>query len=179
MSRILLLFFAMLLVGPGLHGAAPSTRDLNHNRRIDPYEDPRRPVSERVADLLAQMTLEEKIGTLLHGSAAPAGGAAGAGYDLAAMEERIARRPVTSFVPRLGLPPRPRARRQDAARDAAGRLPAPAALRRPSPAAAGAPDAAGASRGPVPRPAAPGRGRVSGDLMREYRETGPWPRLAR
>nr|PZN61391.1 MAG: beta-glucosidase [Pseudomonadota bacterium] len=121
MPGLLVLFSAMLLVGRGLHGAAPSTRDLNHNRRIDPYEDPRRPVSERVADLLAQMTLEEKIGTLLHGSAAPAGGAAGAGYDLAAMEERIARRHVTSFVTRLDLPPREFARQNNALQQIAAR----------------------------------------------------------
>ena len=37
-------------------------RDLNGNGRVDPYEDPARPVEERVEDLLAQMTLEEKAG---------------------------------------------------------------------------------------------------------------------
>ena len=39
-------------------------RDRNKNGRLDPYEDPRRPVEERVEDLLAQMTLEEKAGLL-------------------------------------------------------------------------------------------------------------------
>jgi beta-glucosidase len=39
-------------------------RDLNKNGVLDPYEDPRRPIEERVADLLGQMTLEEKAGTL-------------------------------------------------------------------------------------------------------------------
>lgn len=41
-------------------------RDLNKNGRLDPYEDPRRPIEERVDDLLAQMTLEEKAGLLFH-----------------------------------------------------------------------------------------------------------------
>lgn len=41
-------------------------RDLNKNSRLDPYEDPRRPIEERVADLLAQMTLEEKAGLMFH-----------------------------------------------------------------------------------------------------------------
>jgi beta-glucosidase len=41
-------------------------RDLNKNGRLDPYEDPRRPVEERVEDLLAQMTLEEKAGLMFH-----------------------------------------------------------------------------------------------------------------
>ncbi|MCX6050248.1 MAG: glycoside hydrolase family 3 C-terminal domain-containing protein [Chloroflexi bacterium] len=39
-------------------------RDLNKNGRLDPYEDPRRPIEERVADLLAQMTLAEKAGLM-------------------------------------------------------------------------------------------------------------------
>jgi beta-glucosidase len=43
-----------------------SYRDLNKNGRLDPYEDPRRPIEERVDDLLAQMTLEEKAGMLFH-----------------------------------------------------------------------------------------------------------------
>lgn len=41
-------------------------RDLNKNGRLDIYEDPRRPLEERVEDLLAQMTLEEKAGLMFH-----------------------------------------------------------------------------------------------------------------
>ncbi|MGZ4417077.1 MAG: glycoside hydrolase family 3 N-terminal domain-containing protein, partial [Gaiellaceae bacterium] len=41
-------------------------RDLNGNGKLDPYEDPRLPVEERVDDLLAQMTLEEKAGLMFH-----------------------------------------------------------------------------------------------------------------
>jgi beta-glucosidase len=41
-------------------------RDLNKNGRLDPYEDPRRSVEERVEDLLSQMTLEEKAGMMFH-----------------------------------------------------------------------------------------------------------------
>jgi beta-glucosidase len=40
-------------------------RDLNKNGRLDPYEDPRRPIDERVEDLLGQMTLEEKCGLMV------------------------------------------------------------------------------------------------------------------
>ena len=40
-------------------------KDLNKNGKIDIYEDWRRPVAERVADLLSQMTLEEKAGMLM------------------------------------------------------------------------------------------------------------------
>lgn len=41
-------------------------RDLNGNGVMEPYEDPRLPVAERVADLLGRMTLEEKAGLLFH-----------------------------------------------------------------------------------------------------------------
>jgi beta-glucosidase len=43
-----------------------SYRDLNENGRLDLYEDSRRPIEERVEDLLSQMTLEEKAGMMFH-----------------------------------------------------------------------------------------------------------------
>lgn len=44
--------------------ASATFRDLNHNGRLDPYEDSARPVEERVDDLLARMTVEEKVGLM-------------------------------------------------------------------------------------------------------------------
>ena len=41
-------------------------RDLNRNGRMDPFEDPRLPVEERVADLLPRLSLEEKAGLMFH-----------------------------------------------------------------------------------------------------------------
>ena len=41
-------------------------RDLNKNGRLDLYEDPRRPLEERVENLISQMTLEEKAGLMFH-----------------------------------------------------------------------------------------------------------------
>lgn len=41
-----------------------SFRDLNKNGRLDVYEDVTRPAEDRVSDLLAQMTLEEKAGVM-------------------------------------------------------------------------------------------------------------------
>lgn len=41
-------------------------RDLNGNGRMDPYEDPRLTPQERVEDLLARMSLPEKIGQMFH-----------------------------------------------------------------------------------------------------------------
>ena len=39
-------------------------RDLNKNGKLDVYEDPREPVDARVEDLLAQMTIAEKVGLM-------------------------------------------------------------------------------------------------------------------
>jgi beta-glucosidase len=39
-------------------------RDLNRNGVLDPYEDPSQPLEQRVEDLLARMTLEEKAGMM-------------------------------------------------------------------------------------------------------------------
>ena len=39
-------------------------RDLNKNGSLDVYEDSRATVEDRVEDLLGQMTLEEKAGTM-------------------------------------------------------------------------------------------------------------------
>ncbi|WP_127125822.1 glycoside hydrolase family 3 protein [Georgenia sp. SYP-B2076] len=40
-------------------------KDLNGNGRLDPYEDWRLPVAERVADLLGRMSTEDKVGMML------------------------------------------------------------------------------------------------------------------
>lgn len=41
-------------------------RDLNKNNKLDFYEDSRRPIDERVEDILSQMTVEEKAGMFFH-----------------------------------------------------------------------------------------------------------------
>ena len=43
-----------------------SFRDLNKNNKLDRYEDYRVDTAQRVEDLISQMTLEEKVGTLFH-----------------------------------------------------------------------------------------------------------------
>lgn len=42
-----------------------SFKDLNKNKKLDRYEDWRLPISERIKDLVSQMTLEEKVGFML------------------------------------------------------------------------------------------------------------------
>ncbi len=59
---------AMALLGrtaPKIEVDGQRVRDLNKNGRIDPYEDPREEIEARVDDLLAQMTVEEKVGLML------------------------------------------------------------------------------------------------------------------
>jgi len=59
-----------------LHGDGLMYRDLNRNGKVDVYEDWQQPVEARVADLLSQMTLQEKVGMLLISTLnADAGGA--------------------------------------------------------------------------------------------------------
>ena len=41
-------------------------KDLNKNGQVDPYEDWRLPMDEHIADLVSQMTLEEKVGLMFH-----------------------------------------------------------------------------------------------------------------
>ena len=41
-------------------------KDLNKNGQLDPYEDWRLPMDQRIADLVSQMTLEEKVGLMFH-----------------------------------------------------------------------------------------------------------------
>jgi beta-glucosidase len=55
-----------MTAAPRLTADGHTFRDLNKNGRLDPYEDPRRPIDERVEDLLGQMTLEEKAGLMFH-----------------------------------------------------------------------------------------------------------------
>ncbi len=68
-------------------------RDLNKNGRLDPYEDPRRPVDERVEDLLAQMTLEEKAGLMFHTMAGVS-----ADGSLAPPSDAFSRTPITEMI---------------------------------------------------------------------------------
>jgi beta-glucosidase len=80
-------------------------RDLNRNGKVDQYEDWRLPSATRARDLLARMTLEEKAGAMMHGTArsgGPSGIAGmGAGYDTAANRILIDSAKVTSMITRL------------------------------------------------------------------------------
>ena len=84
-------------------------RDLNRNGALDPYEDWRLTPAARARDLLGRMTLEEKAGTMMHGTARSGGpmgmAGVGTGYDTAANRALIDSSKVTSMITRLGGTP--------------------------------------------------------------------------
>ena len=104
--RTIWLLAAALACGPT--SAALAWRDLNHNGQLDPYEDSRLPAEQRVDDLLARMTLEEKVGTMVHGTFPVSGSAVGTsstGYDQAAVAKLVNDAKITSFITRLSVSP--------------------------------------------------------------------------
>jgi len=103
---LLLLVQASVLQKDGLQ-----FKDLNRNGVVDPYEDWRLSPEQRARDLVARMTLEEKAGTMMHGTVRAVGGlmaAAGMGgrYDTASARALIDSVKVTSLITRLNADPR-------------------------------------------------------------------------
>ncbi|NAZ84810.1 glycoside hydrolase family 3 protein [Kineococcus indalonis] len=78
-------------------------KDLDRDGALDRYEDWRREPAQRAEDLLSQMTLQEKAGTMVHGTAPTPWGGPPA-YDLTVAREVIAQRGVTSLLTRLSGP---------------------------------------------------------------------------
>ncbi len=87
-------------------------KDLNHNGKLDAYEDWRKSADARADDLIKQMSTEQLAGTLLHGTLAATGGPmasigiGGDGYDLEKSKEAIAGKAITTFITRLNTEPR-------------------------------------------------------------------------
>ena len=102
-------------------------KDHDRNGRLDPFEDWRLTPESRARDLVARMTLEEKAGTMMHGTARTIGGfgpprpGRGAGYDTAANRLLIDSTRVTSLITRLGGEPAFLASQNDALQEIAER----------------------------------------------------------
>lgn len=88
-----------------LHGLR--FRDLNRDGKLEPYEDWRLSSAVRAADLVGRMTIEEKAGTAVHGTAPIAGGPSSSGpaYDSIALTAAIVGRSVTSLLTRMSIAP--------------------------------------------------------------------------
>jgi beta-glucosidase len=82
-------------------------RDLNRDGTLNAYEDWRLAPEQRAEDLVARMTVAEKVGTLMHSTLPGKGGVLGRadGYDLDALAKLVAEKHVTSFITRLTLAP--------------------------------------------------------------------------
>jgi beta-glucosidase len=82
-------------------------RDLNRNGELDPYENWRLPSAVRAADLVRRMTLEEKAGAAVHGTAGAIGNPIGIGttYDTASIAKAILTQFVTSLITRAATDP--------------------------------------------------------------------------
>lgn len=80
-------------------------RDLNGDDALSPYEDWRLPAADRARDLVSRMTLDEKLGSLLHGTLQNQANPAGVEYDMDAARVAIRDRHVSSFISRLVTSP--------------------------------------------------------------------------
>src|SRR6267154_1203487 len=100
----------LLVQAPVLQKDGLQFKDLNRNGVVDPYEDWRLSPAQRAHDLVARMTLEEKAGTMMHGTVRALGGpmaSAGMGgrYDTASARALIDSVKVTSLITRLNADP--------------------------------------------------------------------------
>jgi beta-glucosidase len=82
-------------------------KDLNKNGSLDQYEDWRLSPETRSKDLVSKMTLQEKSGAMMHGSAPTATSEIGTGsqYDLQAVQKQILEQYVTTMITRLSVTP--------------------------------------------------------------------------
>ena len=80
-------------------------KDMNRNGKVDPYEDWRLPAEARADDLLSRMSLDEKAGLMMHGTAPtvsdPSGIGLGGAYDMAALQDLIVKQYVNTFITRM------------------------------------------------------------------------------
>jgi len=80
-------------------------KDMNRNGKVDPYEDWRLPAEARADDLLSRMSLDEKAGLMMHGTAPtvsdPSGIGLGGAYDLTALQDLIVKQYVNTFITRM------------------------------------------------------------------------------
>jgi beta-glucosidase len=100
-------------------------RDLNRSGTLDLFEDWRLTADARARDLVSRMTLEEKAGAMMHGTARSVGpmGMAGVGtqYDTAANRAMIDGAKVNSMITRLGGGPASLAAENNALQEVAER----------------------------------------------------------
>ena len=85
-------------------------KDVNHDGKLEPYEDWRKPAGVRAADLVRRMSIEDMAGVMVHGTLPTAGGAnaaigIGAQYDFDKCKTLIDGKRINTFITRLGGDP--------------------------------------------------------------------------
>ncbi len=90
---------------PLLHQEGLTFKDLDHNGVLDTYEDWRLTPQARTRDLVQRMSLEEKIGLMMHSTAPYVATGADAGYNLAKLSPLIADKHINHFISRLSISP--------------------------------------------------------------------------
>ena len=77
-------------------------RDLDHDGVLAPFEDHRNSIAERVSDLKKRMTLAEKIGLMMHGTARSQGplGSLGIGnsYDEGPISDQLLAKSINHLI---------------------------------------------------------------------------------
>jgi beta-glucosidase len=80
-------------------------KDMNRNGQLDPYEDWRLSPDVRARDLTNRLTLAEKAGLMMHGTAPVLNDTTGAGtgtaYDLAALKTQINSLFISTYITRM------------------------------------------------------------------------------
>ena len=88
-----------------LHIDGLTFKDLNHNGKLDPYEDWRLPAAARAKDLVQRMTLAEKAGVMMFGTPITKDGRLRGALDADAMKSAVLDLHISSFINRSSSPP--------------------------------------------------------------------------
>lgn len=88
---------------PLLHLSGLTFKDLNRDGKLNPYEDWRLSPQTRAADLVKRMSVAEKAGVMMHGTAPAEGSTFGNGsiYDREATRKMVVEAHVNSLITRL------------------------------------------------------------------------------
>jgi beta-glucosidase len=80
-------------------------KDMNRSGQLEPYEDWRLSAEVRARDLVSRLTLAEKAGLMMHGTAPvlndTTGSGTGTAYDMAALKTQINDRSISTYITRM------------------------------------------------------------------------------
>jgi beta-glucosidase len=88
-----------------IHQQGYAFKDLNHNGTLEPYEDWRLSPDARARDLVQRMSVEQKIGLMMHSTAPYTPSGAHAGYNLDKLKPLIEAQHINHFISRLSIDP--------------------------------------------------------------------------